>query len=96
MAEAMAAGAVPVVPDVGDLGELVRTGETGWLVDPDRVSEYADRICALLEDAGLWTRVSAAARQAVRDFNDVTSVAKRWEALISPKDIPPNAEGAGP
>jgi glycosyltransferase involved in cell wall biosynthesis len=95
MAEAMAAGAVPVVPDVGDLGELVRTGETGWLVDPDQVSDYADRICALLGDAGLWTRVSAAARQAARDFNDVSSVARRWEAVISAKAVPRNAQGAG-
>jgi glycosyltransferase involved in cell wall biosynthesis len=96
MAEAMAAGAVPVVPDVGDLGELVRTGETGWLIDPGKVSDYADRICALLDDAGLWTRVSAAARQAARDLNDVSSVARRWEALISVKAVPRTAQGAGP
>lgn len=95
MAEAMAAGAVPVVPDVGDLGELVRDGETGWLIDPDRMSDYADRICALLGDDGLWARVSAAARQAVRDFNDVSSVARRWEALIAAKATPSRANGEG-
>src|SRR6185369_4829766 len=34
LAEAMMAGAVPVVPDVGDLSELVIDGKTGWLVAP--------------------------------------------------------------
>ena len=96
MAEAMAAGAVPVVANVGDLGELVRPGETGWLIDPDDVLDYADRICALLGDTGLWTRMSAAARQAARDFNDVSSVARRWEALISATAVARQAEGAGP
>jgi glycosyltransferase involved in cell wall biosynthesis len=96
MAEAMAAGVVPVVPNVGDLGELVRTGETGWLVDPDHVSGYADRIGVLLDDTGLWTRVSAAARQAAHDFNDVSSVARRWEALISAVAVPRTAQGARP
>lgn len=87
---------LPVVPDVGDLGELVRTGETGWLINPDQVSDYADGICALLGVAGLWTRVSAAARQAVRNFNGASSVSRRWEALISAEAMPRKAGGAGP
>jgi glycosyltransferase involved in cell wall biosynthesis len=94
MAEAMAAGAVPVVPEVGDLGELVRPGETGWLVHPGQVSDYADRICALLADAGVWGRMSDAAKRAACNFNDVAAVAQRWEVLISAKTMPREPLGA--
>jgi glycosyltransferase involved in cell wall biosynthesis len=95
MAEAMEAGTATVVPNVGDLGELVHNRETDWLVNPAHVSGCADRICVLLEDAELWSRVSAAARRAARDFNEVSSVARRWEPLISREAISPNAEDAG-
>ena len=82
MAEAMAAGAVPVIPDVGDLAELVRSGETGWLVTPGAVSEYANRICSLLSDEVLRKELSTAARLAVRNFNDISAVARRWEEIL--------------
>jgi len=38
MAEAMAAGTVPVVADVGELSDLVMDGVNGYLVEPNNVS----------------------------------------------------------
>jgi glycosyltransferase involved in cell wall biosynthesis len=93
MAEAMAAGAVPVVPNVGDLGELVQSGKTGWLITPNQVPEYAERICELLLDPERLSRMSQAARQAAIDLNDVDSVARRWEALIAADRKPIRQEG---
>ena len=46
MAEAMAAGVVPVVADVGDLADLITDGVTGFLVSPDDVAEFARRAAA--------------------------------------------------
>lgn len=78
MAEAMAAGAVPVVAAVGDLGDLVRNDETGFLVTPGSFDEYAQRICDLLEDEQSLRRLSDAATRAAVDHNAVENVADRW------------------
>jgi phenylacetate-CoA ligase len=82
MAEAMAAGAVPVVADVGDLGELVRDGETGFRVTPGGFEEYAARIQRLLEEPAEFRRFSEAARAAALAHNAADSVAARWALLV--------------
>jgi len=82
MAEAMAAGAVPVASDVGELGDLVRDGETGFLIPPDDVDNYVRQINVLLTDTPVWQRLSAAAAQAARDYNDVSVVAERWRVSL--------------
>jgi len=82
MAEAMAAGAVPVVADVGDLGELVDNGKTGWRISPGGFDEYADRIDSLLRDSAEFRRCSQAARVAVVAHSAVESIAGRWCNLI--------------
>jgi len=77
MAEAMAAGTVPVVADVGELGDLVRDGESGFLIPPGDVAAYAARAAALLADEATWSRMSAAARRAAQACS-VEAVAARW------------------
>lgn len=82
MAEAMAAGVVPVVAHVGDLGDLVRNGETGWLVTPGNFDEYSERIEGLLNEPHELKRYSAAARAAAVCHNEVGRVAARWSRSI--------------
>ena len=50
MIEAMSAGVVPVVPDVGDLGDRVIDGVNGYLIEPNKIEEYAEIILSLLQD----------------------------------------------
>lgn len=82
MAEAMAAGVVPVVARVGDLGDLVRNGETGWLVTPGAFDEYAQRIEELLSSRDAWRHCSEASRDRAVSYNDVNHVAMRWSATV--------------
>jgi len=79
MAEAMAAGAVPVVANVGELGDLVKDGVNGFLVEPNNLEQYADRIVALLSDANLWQRCSAAARESAARACSVNIVSRLWQ-----------------
>jgi glycosyltransferase involved in cell wall biosynthesis len=83
MAEAMAAGVVPVVADVGDLGDLVIDGVTGFLVTPDNVSEFAHRAALLLQDPTLWARQSHAATEAARRQTSVDVVTAKWTESLS-------------
>lgn len=83
MAEAMAAGAVPVVADVGDLRELVRDGHTGWLVQLGDIDTFARRIDGLLADKEEWNRMSDAARDAVHHNNSLDAVIAKWERCLS-------------
>lgn len=49
--EAMAAGLPVIAARVGDLPEVVRPGETGWLVDPGDVGQLAATIAEAAKDS---------------------------------------------
>ena len=91
LAEAMAAGVVPVVADVGDLGELVHNGVTGWRIRPGHLEGYAAKIDGVLGDAQTWQRLSAAARARAIENNSLAAVTQRWEKLLAPLAAPPDA-----
>ena len=76
--EAMAAGAVVVALATGGLREIVRDGETGFLVPlgEDAADVCAGRLIELTRNATLWASMSAAARA---DFERRFTV----EAMIS-------------
>jgi len=59
--EANAAGAPVVASDVMGLRDSVRDGETGFLVPSGNPDGFAERVCTLLADDALATRMSAAA-----------------------------------
>jgi len=95
MAEAMAAGVVPVVPDVGELSDLVADGHNGYLISPGRIDQYALRVASLLKDRELWGRFSAAAVEAPRRYCTVEMVAERWARALS-KTIARHIQACGP
>jgi glycosyltransferase involved in cell wall biosynthesis len=83
MAEAMAAGVVPIVADVGDLGDLVTDGVTGFLVTPDNIPEFISRATLLLQDQDLWARQSQSAAAAGRRHTSVEVIAAKWTLSLS-------------
>ncbi len=78
MAEAMSAGAVPVVANIGELGDLVVEGVNGYLIEPDNTTEYASKAVSLLQDEALWTRCSRIAMQAARERCALEAVSAKW------------------
>jgi len=78
MAEAMMAGAVPVVARVGDLGDLVRDGENGYLVDVDDLARFRECARGLLADPRLWARLSRAARESAIACVGLDRVTALW------------------
>jgi glycosyltransferase involved in cell wall biosynthesis len=65
--EAMASGTPVVASRTGGVPEVVRDGETGFLVTPGDVGELRDRIGALLADPVLAGRMGRQARELVLD-----------------------------
>ncbi|HEY2950206.1 MAG TPA: glycosyltransferase family 4 protein [Micromonosporaceae bacterium] len=65
--EAMASGTPVVASRTGGLPEIVRDGETGFLVAPGDVAELRDRIDRLLRDPALARMMGRAARAVVLD-----------------------------
>ncbi|HEX4122261.1 MAG TPA: glycosyltransferase [Verrucomicrobiae bacterium] len=82
LAEAMMAGAVPVVANVGDLSELVIDGQTGWLVEPGDFEAYATRICGLLNDESARLKMAENGRRSVLQNNSVDAIASRWKKCL--------------
>ncbi|MFQ5690521.1 MAG: glycosyltransferase family 4 protein [Gemmatimonadota bacterium] len=62
--EAMACGLPVVATDAGGTGEVVREGETGFLVPRDDPASLADRLLAVLSDSGLRSRLGVRGRRA--------------------------------
>lgn len=72
VAEAMAAGAVPVVSQLACFTDFVRDGENGLVFDhtaPDAAAKLAAALGRLLADAGLRARLAAAARADARRYD---------------------------
>jgi len=82
LAEAMSRGLPAVVANVGELSALVEDDRTGWLIEPNDIDAYAQRIVGLLDDEARWSAFSQAARRAARDLTGVDNVARRWDACF--------------
>jgi L-malate glycosyltransferase len=78
MAEAMMAGAVPVVARVGDLADLVEDNVTGFVVEPGDRATFVAHARGLLEDRPRWERLSRASRDAARAYVGLDHVAALW------------------
>ncbi len=63
--------------------EYLADGENGWMVEASRPQETADRAQLLLADSGLWSRMSANARQtAVADADVRVMVKSMYKCLV--------------
>ena len=91
MAEAMAAGAVPVVANVGELSDLVIDGVNGYLVEPNNINEYTKKIVSLLHDQALWEKCSNRAIESAISHCDIEVVSKKWRQHI--QDVVSQASG---
>ncbi|KAK3312207.1 hypothetical protein B0H66DRAFT_608486 [Apodospora peruviana] len=61
--ESMASGVPVVARDEGGPSDIVRNGKTGYLVPPDEVTAFADKVVILAEDTVLRKRFSEDARR---------------------------------
>jgi len=76
----LAAG-VPVVAEaVGQNREMIRHGETGWLVNPGDVTSFAEAVTRLLDDEQLRERLGQAAARDVRERF-------AWERLVETVEL---------
>ena len=75
--EAMAAGK-PTIGCVGQgIAEIIKSGENGWLIQPNGVESLARALQRLLNDSTLRNRVGLAARQTVVETFSLQSQARR-------------------
>jgi len=81
--EAMASGTPVVASRLDALPEVVRDGETGFLVTPGDVEELRDRLTLLLADPGLAARMGSRAREVVAEFFTWDACAQRCLAAYA-------------
>jgi len=68
VAEAMAAGVPVVASAVGGVPEMIEEGKSGYLVDPHRPGQIADRVLRVLKDAALAERLGREARRSAQAY----------------------------
>jgi glycosyltransferase involved in cell wall biosynthesis len=86
--EAMASGTPVVASRTGGLPEVIRDGETGFLVTPGDVPELHDRLDRLLRDAALARRMGRAARALVLERFTWQATAQRCLAAYAELSAP--------
>ena len=87
--EAAACGRPVVASEVGGLPTIVKSGSTGFLVPPKHSDVMAERLCELLGDDMLRSRMGAAARGHARTLSwerSADSLLDRYRELIP---VPP-------
>jgi glycosyltransferase involved in cell wall biosynthesis len=67
----MAAGVPVVASRIGGIPELVKDGETGFLVEPGNAAELADRLRELLGDTVRARAMGLAGRGSVEAHHDL-------------------------
>ncbi|MFF2090942.1 glycosyltransferase family 4 protein [Paenibacillus sp. NPDC058174] len=81
--EAMACGLPVVATNAGGMKEIIRDGETGFLINSGRVeSELVDKLRMLLLDKELRDRMGAASRKRVEQMFTWQHTANRWLKLL--------------
>jgi len=85
--EAMACGTPVVATPVGGIPDVIKNGETGFLlksIDPKRI---ADRITKLLNDPELLEKVSANAFKYVRENFNEEKILQSWRRIFQDSGI---------
>ena len=79
--QAMAASVPVVATDTGGVAEVVIDGETGRLVPAGNPAAAAEAVVALAADAGLRTRLAAAARSQLTEEFDIRLMVRALEDI---------------
>ncbi len=79
-AEAMACATPVVGSNRGGIPEVL--GETGRLIDPEDIAQYADALSALLSDSAERERLGCAALERSRQMFDWSVIAKAWAEYL--------------
>jgi glycosyltransferase involved in cell wall biosynthesis len=82
LAEAMAAGVVPVVADVGELGDLVWNGRNGFLIAPNDIDGYVTTTASLLQNQPQWAELSNKAAEMAREYCHLDAISQKWRRSI--------------
>jgi colanic acid/amylovoran biosynthesis glycosyltransferase len=80
--EAMASCLPVVATDLSGVGELVRSGETGWLVAPASPEALAAAVAEVAADPQRASKLGSAGRELVRDEYDLESNVARLADLF--------------
>jgi glycosyltransferase involved in cell wall biosynthesis len=80
--EAMSVGRPVVATNVGSIHEAVIEGQSGFLVPPGDVNQFAERVLHLLHEPLLCGSMGAAAREAVVDGWSIEKMVQGYEQLI--------------
>jgi glycosyltransferase involved in cell wall biosynthesis len=87
LVEAMVLGTIAVAADSGGHREIIKDGETGFLVPPDDIRAFADRVCRLLERPDEAAALACRSRKDALDRfgtrRHVQSVINVYDALLS-------------
>lgn len=83
--EAMAAGLPCIVTGVGGNPEIVKDGETGFVIPSDDVKVLAEKICMLLKDIDLKKRMGHAGRKRFEERFTVDKMVREYETLYDGK-----------
>ncbi len=97
--EAMVARLPVVATAVGGTPEIVRDGETGFLVPPGAPAALARRILELLDDAPLCSRMGASGRRIVEREFSIDAMRSSYDALyedLTGLDLPRLVYGVVP
>ena len=86
--EAMACGLPVVTTGVSGITELVRDGENGLIVEPDRPVDLADALHRLVKDPELAAHLAEEGRRTVADRFDAAVTAARMAALLTGEEQP--------
>lgn len=84
--EGMAMGLPVIATSVGVLPEAIRDGINGYLIDPGDVEMLTLRICQLLSDSDLRSRLANEGRQNVFEKylidNKISNIVDLWEKMV--------------
>ena len=89
--EALSCGVPVVAPRVGGVPEVVRHGETGFLVDPGDIDAMASHVVELLDAPARRNQLAARAREDVVERFRLDAMIDRYEALYR-RTIQPQGE----
>ena len=81
--EAMACGIPVVTTGISGIPELVRDGENGLLVQPDRAVDLADALHRLVKDPELAGQLGTEGRATVMDRFEAAATASRMATLLA-------------